>query len=73
MKVISTTDVSRGGNDCYINQEIALIEFCGIYAIIECTNITGWFEDKSINVVCETENYDEAIEFYKMNNGILED
>ena len=73
MKVIATTDISRIGNDCYINQTITLVEFCGTYAIIECTNITGWFEDKSINVVCKTENYDEAIEFYKMNNGILED
>ena len=73
MKVIAITDVSRFGNDCYINQTITLIEFCGIYAIIECTNITGWFEDKSINVVYETENYDEAIEFYKRNKGILEE
>ena len=73
MKVIATTDVSRYVNDCYINETITLIEFCGKYAIIECTNITGWFEDKSINIVCETDNYYEAVAFYKRNNGILEE
>lgn len=72
MRVISTTDVSREGNDCYIHQTESLVEFCGMYAVIECTNITGWWEDKDIQVVYKTENYNEAVDFYKMNRGILE-
>ena len=71
MNIISTTDISRAGNDCYIKQTISLVEFCGLYAIIECTSISGFVSDKDIVTVIKSENYDEVVEFYTRNGGIL--
>ena len=74
MNIISTTDVSREGNDCYIHQTETLVEFCGMYAVIECVKITGWWEEKDVRVMHTTDDYNEAVNFYKnLCGGILED
>lgn len=44
MRIISTTDLSRGGNDCYIYESVSLIEEFGMYAVVTCTKTTGWSE-----------------------------
>ena len=40
MKIISTTDLSREGNDCYIYESVSLIEEFGMYAVVDCTKTT---------------------------------
>ena len=34
MKIISTTDLSREGNDCYIYESVSLVEAFGMYTVI---------------------------------------
>lgn len=71
MNIISTTNISREGNDCYIERTISLVEFCGLYAVIECTSISGFFESKDILIVLKSENYEEVAAFYTRNGGVL--
>jgi hypothetical protein len=44
MRVISTTDISRAGNDCYIYESVSLVEQFDIYSVINFLNVTGWAE-----------------------------
>lgn len=44
MKIISTTDLSRERNDCYIYESVSLIEAFGMYTVITCQRITGWHD-----------------------------
>ena len=46
MKIISTTDLSREGNDCYIYESVSLVEEFGMYTVITCKRVTGWSEYK---------------------------
>lgn len=72
MKIISTTDLSREGNDCYINEEVALIESKDEYYVVKTMSVNGWAEHKSI------ESYDlhlntsllDAIKLYKSLGGV---
>ena len=73
MKIISTTDTSKYGNDCYINETVNLVEQFGVYAIIVCQKITGWAEREDIFVKQVTTDYDTAVKMYKDYDGILED
>ena len=73
MKIISTTDTSKYGNDCYINETVSLVEQFGVYAVIVCQKITGWAEREDIFVKQVTTDYDTAVAMYKDYEGILED
>ena len=73
MRIISTTDTSKYGNDCYINETVNLVEQFGVYAIIICQKITGWAEREDIFVKQTTTDYDTAVKMYKDYEGILED
>lgn len=48
MKIISTTDLSRGGNDCYIYESVSLVEAFGMYTVITCKKVVGWDTRKDI-------------------------
>lgn len=72
MKVIHTTDTSRYGNDCYINESISLIEQFGVYVILICQNITGWFSKEDAFVVHTTKDYNTAVKMYKDYGGVME-
>ena len=65
MKIIATTDTSKYGNDCYINETVTLVEQFGVYAIVICQKITGWYEKEDIFVKQTTTDYDTAIKMYK--------
>ena len=39
MKVISTTDLSGEGNDCYIYKSVSLVEAFSMYTVIEAEKI----------------------------------
>lgn len=74
MKVIHTTDLSRAGNDCYIYESVSLVEVFGMYAIIEATKTSGWFENEEITTGSKiVYDLDDAKKMYKEYGGILED
>lgn len=74
MEIISTTDLSRAGNDCYIYESVSLIEAFGMYKVITAEKTVGWFDSKQIytssNLTCDL---DEAKFMYKRAGGILEE
>ena len=71
MNIISTTDKSTYGNDCYIYKTVSLIEQFGMYAIITCKKVTGWAEREDISVNQFTTDYNTAIKMYEDYGGIL--
>jgi hypothetical protein len=64
MKVISTKDTSRYGNDCYIYETVSMVEQFGMYAIIICQKITGWAEREDIFVAQTATDYDTALKMF---------
>lgn len=72
MKIISVTDLSRPGNDVYINEELALIESKGEYYIAKTVNITGWSDHKEMYIVDipRTTKLSDAIKWYKSQGGV---
>ena len=72
MKVISTTDLSRYGNDCYIYESISLTEQFGLYAIINFCKVTGWAEREEVSMMKHTTDINEAKKYYQFYGGILE-
>ena len=73
MRIIYTTDTSREGNDCWINETITLVRVCGFYAVFRSDNTTGWWENKSIDTLIITEEYEEALSCYHNNGGVIWD
>ena len=65
MEVISTTDVSREGNDCYLEQSFTLVKQFGVYAVISISRAGGWASHEEVSVLLATTNADEARKFYK--------
>lgn len=72
MKIISTTDLSREGNDCYIYESVSLVEMYGMYTVIIAKRISGWCANEEINCMNPIDLY-EAKRMYKQYGGILED
>jgi hypothetical protein len=71
MKIISTIDLSRPGNDCYIEEEISLVEQFDIYSIIMFQKVSGWCSDDSIEVLHKATDEEEAKKAYERLGGIL--
>ena len=72
MKIISTTDLSREGNDCYIYESVSLIEEFGMYTVITCKKVVGWSELQDICFQSNpTTNIDEAKHRYWEYGGKL--
>lgn len=69
MKIISTTDLSRPGNDVYIHELISLIEAFGIYAVLRCEKVTGWVKVENIEVIFSSRECGEAIKKYDSLGG----
>lgn len=73
MRVISTTDISREGNDCYIYESVSLVEQFDIYSVINFLNVTGWAEREEVRVLCTTRDMDEAKKVYKSIGGVYKE
>ena len=69
MKIISTIDISRVGNDCHIYESVTLTEQFGIYAVINFLLVTGWAEREEVQVLCTTTDRKEAKKVYKEHGG----
>jgi hypothetical protein len=65
MKVISTTQLSRPGNDCYIDEEVSLVEQFDLYAVIRFYKVSGWSDHEEVEVLIATSNKSEAGKKYK--------
>jgi hypothetical protein len=72
MKIISTTDLSREGNDCYIYESVSLVEAFGMYTVITCQKVVGWREHRDIYCRSNpTTDIDEAKHIYWEYGGNL--
>lgn len=65
MNVISTTNVSREGNDCYIEESYSLVEQFGVYAVIQVYKVSGWSSCEEVNVIIATSDKATAAKKYK--------
>jgi hypothetical protein len=72
MNVLSTTDVSRYGNDCYIEESYSLVEQFGLYSIIRFYKVSGWSDHEEVSIVfttksesCAGKKYKEYCKYYK--------
>lgn len=65
MKIISTTNVSREGNDCYIEESYSLVEQFGLYAVIKFCKVSGWCDCEEVTVLITTTDKTEAGKKYK--------
>ncbi len=73
MEVISSTNISRRGNDCYIEESVSLVEQFGLYAVIRFYKVSGWSSQEEVSVLITTSNkaeagkkYREYCKFYKV-------
>ena len=71
MKIVSTTDLSDYGNDCYINKSVTLIEEFGMYTVITCKRVTGWSTYEDIYCTSPTTDVYKAQLLYKEAGGII--
>lgn len=69
MKVISTTDLSREGNDCYIYKSISLVEALGMYTVIDAEKVIGSWDKRDISCTHTTSDLDTAKYLYKQLGG----
>lgn len=72
MNIISTTSLSRPGNDCYIEESVSLVEQFGLYAVIRFYKVSGWSEQEDVTVLLATSDkaaagkkYKEYCKYYK--------
>lgn len=72
MNIISSTDISREGNDCYIYESVSLVEQFGIYSVINFLKVTGWAEREEVHVLCTTVDRKKAKKVYKEIGGHLD-
>ncbi len=72
MKIISATDLSHYGNDCYINHSVSLVKQFGVYAVINLLRVTGWYEDNRGDIEYVGVDYGQAVKIYQLHGGVIE-
>ena len=73
MKILSQTDLSREGNDCWINETLMLCEeFNDMYFVLSVEKVVGWSDYKDIRIL-DGMGYSKeyAIKKYKEYGGKL--
>lgn len=65
MNIVSTTNVSRYGNDCYIEESYSLVEQFGLYAVIRFYKVSGWSDREEVTVVFSSSSKADAGKIYK--------
>lgn len=69
MKVISTTDLSRPGNDCYIYESVSLVEQFELFSVIRYWRVIGWSDREEVSVLYTSLSRSSAIQTYKSYGG----
>jgi hypothetical protein len=71
MNIVSTTDLSRGGDDCYIFKTVSLIEEFGMYAVITAEKVVGPQDKQAISCDSKTTcDLQQAKFMYRQAGGI---
>ena len=65
MNVLSSTVVSRTGNDVYIEESYSLVEQFGLYSVIRFYKVSGWSDQAEVSALITTSNKAEAAKKYK--------
>ena len=65
MNVLSSTLVSRPGNDCYIEESYSLIEQFGLYVVVKFYKVSGWSDQEEVSILITTTDKAEAVKKYK--------
>ena len=65
MEVISSTVVSRPGNDVYIEESYSLVKQFGVYALIRFYRVSGWASQEDVSVIMASTNQTEVAKKYK--------
>lgn len=65
MNIISSTNLSRYGNDCYIEESVSLVEQFDLYAVIRFYKVSGWSEREEVDILITTSSRNEAGKKYK--------
>lgn len=71
MEVISTTDLSRPGNDCYIYESVSLVEQFELFSVIRYWRVVGWSDREEVSVLYTSLSRSTATEKYKSYGGRL--
>ena len=72
MKIISTTDLSQEGNDCYIYKSVSLVEAFGMYTVVTAIKCTGHYNSKEMYMQSHpTCDYDQSVYNYMKRGGKL--
>lgn len=71
MRVVKSTDISREGNDCFINESISIIEEFGVYSVIVCLRVTGWAKREVTYIVETSSDYEKIKAKYRELRGEL--
>ena len=70
MTFLHTTDLSRKGKDCWINERVSLIEDLGLYNVILTTKISGhWDVRTMVTLNKPIDSLDEALKAYLIAGG----
>lgn len=64
MKILKTYEDQHTGNDCMIDEEIALIETSRSYLVLQMTTYRGWMGTESRYEEYQYSSYSEACEKY---------
>lgn len=74
MRIISTTDLNREGNDCYIESSISLMEDRNLYFVILVEKVLGYPYTEKVIICGEPSTNRITAEFYyKDYGGIIKD
>lgn len=65
MEIISSTNVSRPGNDVFIEESYSLVKQFGVYAVIRFYCVSGWADQEEVSVLISTTNEGDARKKYK--------
>ena len=68
MRVIATTDLSREGSACYIQESISLIEQFGLYVVIKFFGVIG-NDSKDIEILYSSIDCGKAVAKYDSLGG----
>ena len=72
MEIIRQTDLSREGNDCYINETVMVCKQFDLYFVLRVVKVVGWSDYSEVIVesdLLKTEK--EANKIYKRYGGKL--
>ena len=74
MKIISSTNLDREGNDCYILSSITLMEDRELYFVVLVERVAGYPHHKEVTIVGEPTPERLVAEFnYKSAGGVFKE